>query len=146
MPTPEELAFFLRNIIKNPKYDSTTDNLLHCNHLVQDTFNYFGYKGFEGLTANQIFEKCLGSKDFEEQEPEQCAWLVKQYGYLAVAVAVGDPHGHVSVVFPGIPVFSGKWQCHVPTVASTGDPNRIAGCNFFFKHKPRFFKLKDSTV
>ena len=142
MPSPDELSFFLREVVKNPKYDSNVDNLLHCNHLVQDTFNYFGYKGFEGLTANQIFEKCLGLPEFEEQEPEQCAWLVQKYGYLVVAALLGDPHGHVAVVFPGIPMFSGKWQKNIPVVASTGNPNRIAGANWFFKEIPRFFHLK----
>lgn len=145
MPNPDELATFLRLAIKGEKYVAR-DGLTFCNHFVQDTFSYFGYKGFEGLTANQIFEKCLGSPEFEEQEPEQCAWLVKQYGHLVVVAERGEPHGHVGIVFPGVPVFSGKWQKHAPLMASTGNPNRIAGTNWFFKKMPRFFKLKDQAV
>ena len=144
MPSSEELATFLRLAIQGEKYVAR-GGLTFCNHFVQDTFDYFGYKGFKGLTANQIFEKCLGSPEFEEQQPEECAWLVHKYGYLVVAASIGKPHGHVAVVFPGVPVYSGKLACHVPMVASTGEPNRIAGANWFFRGMPRFFKLKEQV-
>lgn len=143
MPPLGELEFFLKNAIENPKYIAS-DTLTFCNYLVQDTFNYFGYKGFEGLTANKIFDYCEVSQDFQELRNEECIKEIKKHGYLIVAACKGYPHGHVAIVFPGESVYSAKWGIYVPRVASTGSPNRIAGVNWFFKELPAYFRLRES--
>ena len=142
MPTPEELKLFLEDTIKNPKYIAH-DGLTFCNHFVQDVFSHFGYQDFKGLTANQIFDYCEKSENFKEWQPLECAHLVARHGILCVAAIKGNPHGHVAIVFPGIPVLSKKWGQEVPLVVSTGKQNGIKGANWFFGDIPTFFMMEE---
>jgi hypothetical protein len=120
------------------------DGMTFCNQGVWYVVEKFGYRGFSGLTANQMIDVMRSSLDWRPLPMEEAQNHANQ-GSVVVAGLQDHPHGHVCVVRPGHPGTSGKWGRPVPKVANIGAQNFIArGVNYVFKDPPEFFVLAAS--
>ena len=125
-------------------HDATT----YCNIFVQRVCLDFGYQSLRDKTANAIFNFCSESSDFFPVSMEDAEEYASK-NLLCIAALKGSIHGHCGITYPGIKVFSGKWNMEVPRVAHVGgfDKNGIPiigvlGVNYAFRDKPSFFLLK----
>jgi hypothetical protein len=112
------------------------DGVTHCNSFVAEVCESYGYKGLNGLLANEIIELVSQSPNWSLTPLDRCQELANT-GTLIVAGLKADPHGHVNVICPGKPKNSGRWGT-VPSVANVGKENFIGkGINWAFGDMPQ---------
>lgn len=129
-------------VVKAPTLQAK-DGFTYCNMAVQLICKHMGYDGFEGLLANQIYEKC--DTEFKKVDPKWAAEFAATGG-VAIAAVRGSPHGHVAVVYPGPTTYSNKWKQEVPLVANVGKTNGVIGANWSFREKPSYYLIVPKTV
>ena len=120
-----------------------------CNYMVARIAEDMGVSTLKDKLANSIYDYCSTHKDWAEVQPDVAFEGAKQ-GFLVVAALKGKVHGHTGVVFPGLKVFSGKWNTYVPQIvqasAKYGQPNGIIGVNYAFREMPRFFIYRGAEI
>lgn len=129
------------NARENPDFKSK-GSTTYCNFAVQYVSEYMGYNDFEGLRANDIYDKVIGDPDWIRVKDEE-AQRKANVGALAIAAwKRPERHpGHVAIVVPGMHGSSMKWNSDtVPMVLSIGSVNFIGrGANWAFSEKPEYF-------
>ena len=110
----------------------------YCNLAVQRVCKALGYDGFAGLMANQIFELCSQSEDWEAVDAGAASAAANR-GVLCLAAQHGDPHGHVAALYTAPMVWSQKWGKSAPTLANVGERNGVMGANWAFAAEPTYF-------
>lgn len=132
---------------------SPEDGQTDCNKFVNYVCQKLGYKDFDGLRANSIYDKLIDSRDWLEIASENAIYYSNK-GYLVIAAWKNpDPakSGHVAIVRPGEGVTSQKWhysEPKVPRVANVGPANACRmdrGSNWAFGEEPKYFVLKAVT-
>lgn len=114
------------------------DGVTHCNQFVVDVCSVMGFRGLDGLLANEIIDALVNNPQWSEIELERCQELANG-GTLIIAGVKEQFHGHVNVICPGKEKVSGRWGV-VPTVANVGKTNFIGkGVNWAFSVKPKFW-------
>lgn len=117
--------------------------LTHCNQFTAEVCATYGFRGLEGLLANDIID-LLSKHDQWSSVPLNQAQELANGGTLVLAGFKSDPHGHVAIVCPGKEKFSGRWG-KVPSLASVGKENTIGkGCNWSFSDMPLFWAWRPS--
>lgn len=124
-----------------------------CNILAQRVCRAMGYDKLDDLTANQMHDWCEANWF---KTTEDGAVAAANAGDLALAIWRNPEcpklsedythHGHVAVVFPGKPIFSGKWNRYAPLVAAVDLPIP-SGANYSFgkDRMPDYFRLGRET-
>lgn len=139
--------------IKKPIFqpNQPESGVTHCNSFVSFVARGLGFGGFDGLMANQIVDRMKNAADFA-LVVGKAAQEIANDGRLVVAGQKGDvmmnghlDHGHVSVVFPGAMIFSGKWNEEAPLLANVGKENKVFGANYAFKEKPEYWVWINET-
>jgi hypothetical protein len=119
------------------------DGITYCNQFVTEVCTKYGFKGLEGLLANQMIDAIEKSQDWSIVDMSKCQELVNQ-GTLIIAGLKDEPHGHVVVICPGKEKTSGRWGT-VPTCANIGKDVRIgSGVNWAFSDLPKFYAWRQS--
>lgn len=135
------------------------DGSTHCNQAVQAIASAaFAYNGFRDMNADQMADLLSSDTDWLPIGMDG-AQNYANGGSLVVAVMrsteLGQGHGHIVVVRPGLAVDSGKWgmnpRCvnigahdfisRAPTGPIMGMP---CGVNEAFIPKPHFYVLRSS--
>lgn len=128
---------------KNYQGEITTT---YCNKAVEYICHeVWGFKGFTGMLANQMFDRMRGAPDFAVVDAEAAQKLAND-ARMVIAAQKGDEHGHVAVVVPGKTLYSSNWRGMAPLVANVGRRNGIMGGNFAFHTEPTFFVLIDDKI
>ncbi|MHB2025116.1 MAG: hypothetical protein ACYCPQ_00550 [Elusimicrobiota bacterium] len=134
----ERLKAICDEVVRDPALAPRPDGTTYCNLAVQRVSKAMGCEAFAGLMANQIFELCLQSEDWEEADAETASAAANQ-GVLCLAAQRGDPHGHVAALYPAPMVWSQKWGKQAPTLANVGEHNGVMGANWAFAQEPTYF-------
>lgn len=114
----------------NQSFNPLADGTTFCNQGVNYVAETMGCKDFEGKNADEIVAFLSSSQDWSLVPMERAQELANQGSFLISGLsseALGQSHGHVAVIRPGKPVYSGKWntsQC--PRVLNIGVENFIA--------------------
>lgn len=117
-----------------PEY-APHDGVTYCNRFVSEIVSSMGFKGLEGLLANDMIDLISKHDQWTEVAMEKAQDLCND-GSLIVAGLKDQPHGHVSVCCPGKIKNSGRWGL-VPSVASVGAKNFIgSGLNWAYSNPP----------
>lgn len=143
-------------------YDNTSyspkDGVTYCNFAASDIAMAMGCKDFVNKNADEIFDFVRHSQDWTETFMAKAQGIANQ-GTLIFAMAnsqmLGQAHGHIAVVRPGLEKNSGKWD-KCPSVMNIGSENFIGrakrgpltampvGANEAFVPLPKFFLWKPS--
>jgi hypothetical protein len=137
-----------------PKPNGTT----FCNIAVYGIAHALGCNQLDGKNADDILAFLISSNDWQAVPMIEAQDLANA-GSLLIAglnsTELGQAHGHVVVVRPGVQTYSGKWGL-VPRVLNIGSTNFIArgksgpltnapvGINESFIPKPHIFAWKPS--
>lgn len=132
----------IHDAYSRPEYAPQPDGTTHCNQFTTEVVTACGFKGLEGLLANQIIDLLAKHEQWSEVPMEKVQDLANQ-GSLVVAGTHGEPHGHVCIACPGKQRSSGRWTL-VPVVASVGKQNMIRGANWVFSDLPKFWVFRPS--
>lgn len=135
-----------------------SDGVTHCNEAVNSVCQALGYKDLVYKTADEIVAFLTGNSDWSEVPMEKAQDLANQGSLLIAGLdskALNQAHGHVVVIRPGKPCYSGKWgPC--PRVLNIGAENFIArakkgpltnqpcGINESFQPMPKIWVLRSS--
>ena len=114
----------------NQAFYPLPDGTTFCNQGVNYVSEAMGCKDFAGKNADEIVQ-FLSSSDQWSLVPLEKAQDIANRGSLVVcgldSKALGQAHGHVVVVRPGKPVYSGKWNTSLcPRVLNIGQENFLA--------------------
>lgn len=122
----------------HPEYQPFSNHTF-CNAFINEVCLTIGFKGFNGMLANEIcIELSKNVQWSEEKNLERCQDLANG-GTLIIAGYQDTPHGHVCVICPGKIKKSGRWG-NVPTVANVGRENFIGkGINWAFSALPKLY-------
>ena len=104
------------------------NGLTHCNEAVQAVCETLGYDKLAGLNADEICAFIAVSGDWSEVAFDNAQNMANQGSLLVAGLdskALGQDHGHVVVIRPGKPCYSGKWGA-CPRVLNVGAENFIA--------------------
>lgn len=137
MTPTERLKAICDEVVNDPSL-VPSDGKTYCNLAVQRVCKAMGYDGFDDLMANQIFDLCSQSGDWQAIDAEFASASANQ-GVLCLAAQHGDPHGHVAVLYPAGMVWSQKWGKSAPTLANVGGHNAVMGTNWAFADEPTYF-------
>ena len=152
---PKQLSVAQDAVFANPAYQPKADGETFCNLATQDVLRRMGYDLFDVLNVG-------GDKPFTADEmyfyisthPE---WLIKPMvdaqglvneGVILVAilpaVKLGQEHGHVNTLSPGVGGFSGHWDMSDPVCMNLGRAGtcfRSKGLSFAFVPIPEIYAL-----
>lgn len=132
-----------------PKTDGTT----FCNVAVSAVATAMGCGQLAGKTADQMIAFLTTSPDWSEIPFEKAQDMANQGSLLIAGLdskALKQGHGHVVVIRPGKPTYSGKWG-PTPRCLNVGAENFLArakrgpltnqpcGINQAFVDKPKFW-------
>lgn len=112
----------------NKDFSPTSDGTTFCNIAVSAVCSVMGYTGFMGLTADQIVDNIPTNPDWSPVPMEKAQDLANQGSLLIAGLdgkAMGQAHGHVVVIRPGKPCYSGKWG-QTPRCLNIGSENFLA--------------------
>lgn len=130
----------------------------YCNLAVHTVCTELGYTALAGMTADQIVAFLTGNSDWSEVPIEKAQDLSNEGSLLIAGLdskALGQAHGHVVVIRPGKPCFSGKWGA-TPRCLNIGAHNFIArapngamtnqpvGINEAFISLPKIYVLRST--
>lgn len=134
------------------------DGLTFCNQAVAMVADAMGCKDLDLKTADEIVAFLAGNADWQETQIEKVQDMANQ-GSLCIAgldsKALNQAHGHVVVIRPGKPVYSGKWEL-TPRCLNVGQEMFLArakkgplttmscGVNEAFGPKPLFWVWRPS--
>lgn len=124
----------IHEAFSRPEY-APHDGVTHCNQFCHEVVSAIGFKGFEGLMANQMIDILGGSDQWSEVAIEKVQDMANA-GSLIVLGTHGEPHGHVAIACPGKSKISGRWG-QGPMVASVGKQNMIRAWNWVFSDSPK---------
>ncbi len=99
-----------------------------CNVGVSAVLEAMGSDEFKGKTADEIMQYVPLNANWVKSSIDQVQDLANQGTYVLCGLEsskLGESHGHVTVIRPGNPVFSGKWG-KVPRCLNIGSENFIA--------------------
>lgn len=158
MKDPIFLIDAILDVYDNHAYQPLPDGTTFCNLAVNVICQKMGYNSFAGRTADEIIALLRTNGEWAEVDMGKAQALANQ-GSLLIAgldsIALGQSHGHVAIIRPGIAVYSGKWQL-VPRVINIGAQNFIAraktgpltnqpvGINESFVPMPKIWVLRSS--
>lgn len=114
-----------------------------CNIFIQRVCSALGCDDFGGMTANQIHDYLAMNWGLCSEKSAQDAANMGDIVIAAWKNPSPEKHGHVAIIYPNprAPmIYSGKWKCYVPWVASVGQDCGIMGSNMAFKDKPDYFR------
>jgi len=133
-------------VYDHPKY-KPADGKSYCNIAVNAIACVYGFVGFRGMTANQMVA-VMDQDGFNFDWPNGLeAQLLANRGHLVIAGQKAEPHGHVCVIRPAEPTFSGKWNEIVPMAMNIGSTNSISkGVNYIFKDRPKYYHFKRGFI
>jgi hypothetical protein len=130
----------------------------HCNEAIAMVADAMGCKDLDMKMADEIVEFLAGSADWQEVQMNQVQDMANQ-GSLCIAgldsTALSQAHGHVVVIRPGKPVYSGKWG-PTPRCLNVGQEmflarakkgpltNMSCGVNEGFQPMPKFWVWRPS--
>lgn len=124
-----------------PEFMPNPDGTTHCNQFVSEVAAGLGFKGFEGLLANDIVDLMTSHDQWSETALNKAQELAN-LGTLVVAGIKEVGHGHVNIVVPGREKTSGRWG-QVPSVANVGKENFIGrGLNWAFSNPPKLWAYR----
>lgn len=110
----------------------------HCNQYVAEVCTAYGFKGLEGLLANDIIETISKHDQWSEVTLNKAQDLANE-GTLIIAGTRGAVHGHVNIICPGKEKTSGRWG-QVPSCANVGKDVSIGkGINWSFGEYPKLW-------
>ncbi len=121
------------------------EEVTYCNLAVQAVFEAFGFKGFDGLNADQILIYVKTSTDFLIKPIADGQWLVNEGTILIAGLSshqLGQSHGHVCTLTPGLEDYSGHWDKRAPVCLSIGRKAicfRSKGVNWAFVPEPEIY-------
>lgn len=120
-----------------PEYQPK-DGVTHCNGYCSEVAELYGFKGLEGLLANEIIDLISDHPQWSEI-PQEKAQDLANGGSLIIAGLKADVHGHVAIVCPGKSKDSGRWgSC--ATLANVGKEVWIGkGWSWAFSDLPKFY-------
>lgn len=133
------------------EYSSAIDGATDCNRFVNEVCERFGYNKFNGLLANEMYDKLMTNGDWIEVLGEAAQYHANQGAVVIAAYKnIMGRHGHVCLVRPGVPEPSASWEItepKVPKVANVGTPencriDRKASFAFSKDKMPKYFALK----
>lgn len=105
------------------------DGSTHCNQAVQAILvTVAGYSAMAGMMADQMVAFMASSPEWSLVPMEQAQDMANEGSLLVAGLdskALNQAHGHVVVIRPGKPVFSGKWGS-TPRVLNIGASDFIA--------------------
>ena len=104
--------------------DITADGIpeTFCNRAAAIAAREYGFDGFEGLSANQLYT--LLNRTWRKDSGERAAAFAMRGG-LAFACKQYSVHGHIALVAPYDPEMSGSWGHKVPMVYNVGRVNAV---------------------
>jgi hypothetical protein len=119
------------------------NNETFCNIGAGRILEMLGYNDFkrgnEYLMANEMYD-ILNSK-YEKVDLDYCRLSIVS-GNIFVACQKGNPHGHITVIYPVITLsYSSKWRCAVPLVANIGACNGVISLSFAFAQMPNIYLI-----
>jgi hypothetical protein len=121
-----------------PEYRPLGDGTTHCNQFCSEVAMALGFKGLEGLLANDIID-LISKNDQWSELPIEKAQDLANGGSFIIAGLKANPHGHVVIVCPGKVKTSGRWG-EVPSVANVGKDMFIGkGINWAFSDLPKLW-------
>lgn len=129
----------IHEAFSRPEY-RPNNGITYCNIFTNEVVSKMGFKGLEGLMANQILT-LISTHDQWSDVPLEKVQDLANAGTLVVLGTHGEPHGHVSIACPGRSKTSGRWG-QVPTVASVGKENMIRGMNWVFSDLPKCYAYR----
>jgi len=110
------------------EFQPLPDGTTFCNQAVILVALGMGYGELRGKSADEIVQFIAGSPDWSLVPIEKAQEMANEGSFLVAGLTgdeLGQGHGHVCVIRPGRPVYSGKWgQC--PRVLNIGSENFIA--------------------
>lgn len=146
------------DVYDNPDLQPKGD-VTFCNIAVSVVAEAMGCKDLTGKMADDIMKFVESSPDWSDIPMEKAQDIANQ-GSLIIAGLTGaeldQAHGHVVIVRPGLPVYSGKWISKVPRVLNIGAENFLArakrgplqglpaGVNEAFLPLPKFYVWRQS--
>lgn len=123
-------------------YAVAKDNKTFCNLAVTHICGRMGYEKLKGMVANQIVDFLKRSEEWQPVDMSVAQNLANQ-GCVVIAGKQEDPHGHVTVIRPGLEEFSGKWQMKVPRACQVGATSYIGKTlSWAFKEVPEMWVLE----
>lgn len=127
-----------------PEYQPQINSgITHCNGYVNEVCQIYGYKGFDGMLANDMVDLMERDAAWSPVAIDKCQFLANT-GSLIIAGIKSLPHGHVNVVCPGREKSSGRWG-NVPSCANVGKDVFIGkGINWAFSEMPKFYGWRAS--
>lgn len=135
---PVDFSLRLRNETLRDRWKPRMDNLgnvleTYCNLFVQEVLSWFdpGYKRMAGLLASQMVAVMKDTpRMFAQVTNVQTIMRYAAKGYLVVAGAADEPHGHVNIVAPIDALqkgpagnWSDSFRSWVPWAANVGKRN-----------------------
>ncbi len=105
------------------------DGLTYCNLSVNFVSTAMGCKSFAGLTADQILQRISNDGDWSDVPGEKAQDMANQGSLLIAGLTseeLGQEHGHVVVIRPGKPCYSGKYNGPCPRCLNIGAENFLA--------------------
>jgi hypothetical protein len=114
-----------------------------CNDAVTIIAERCGYRGFNGLEANDIIDLMIRTPEWNPVALG-LAQDAANSGQLVVAGQTAQPHGHVCVIRPGVAGVAGHWPgASVPKCLNIGEENFIGrGLDFAFRNIPNIYVWK----
>lgn len=128
MKDPIALIDAILDVYDNSKMLPEPDGTTHCNQAVDAVSQAVGYNGLAGKTADEIVSFLSTSLDWQLIPITQAQDLANEGSLLIAGIdskALGQDHGHVVVIRPGKPCYSGKWGL-TPRCLNVGQENFIA--------------------
>ena len=125
--------------------DKTMTLVTYCNQFVNGVATSLGYTSLSGMTADQICAFVMTSPEWTN-----ITWDVAQShangGALVIACQSANPHGHVCIIRPGVPLPSGHFGHPAPRCANVGGSVFIdKDVAYAFQIEPAYYCL-NSTI
>lgn len=141
-------------------FQPSTNGTTFCNMAVGEIARtYANYNEFMGKSANEIVAFLTGNSEWSSVAFDKAQDMVNEGSLLVAGLASSDlkqAHGHVVVLRPGKPCYSGKWPGPCPRVVNVGAENFIArakrgpltnqpcGLNESFQELPKIWVLRST--
>lgn len=128
MKDPIALIDAILDVYDRLDFHPNPDGSTHCNQAVNAVCQALGYQKLAGLTADQIVAFLTASDEWSLTSLDKSQNLANEGSLLIAGLdskALSQDHGHVVVIRPGKPVFSGKWGPS-PRVLNIGAHDFIA--------------------